>query len=256
MTDQTFAGIDSGGASAPGPPYRELEAERLDAIGGVAAGVAHHLNNVLMVALGNIQLALMQELGERAATRLRAAEHALRDATDVIGGLAAFCRTQPMPALSPLDLNAVVDDVMQLTALPLREAALACGVTVEVRVERGTVPSILGNASALRQALTNIVMNAVEAMPDGGVLSLRTWTDAGGVHCSVSDTGIGMTPEVRRRALEPFQTTKGPKTRGLGLAVAHGIVSRHRGSLVIDSLKGLGTSVRLSLPPSELPSGE
>jgi signal transduction histidine kinase len=205
-----------------------------------------------MVALGNIQLALMQELGERAATRLRAAEHALRDATDVIGSLAAFCRTQPMPAVAPMDLNRVVDDVVELTALPLRDAALACGVAVEVRVERGAVPPILGNASALRQALTNVVVNAVEAMPDGGVLSLRTWTDAGGVHCSVSDTGVGMTPEVRRRALEPFQTTKGPKTRGLGLAVAHGILTRHRGSLVIDSLKGLGSSVRLSLPPSEI----
>jgi signal transduction histidine kinase len=70
------------------------------------------------------------------------------------------------------------------------------------------------------------------------------------VHCLVTDTGIGMSPEVRRRALEPFQTTKGPKTRGLGLAVAHGIVTRHSGRLSIDSLEGHGTSVLVSLPPA------
>jgi signal transduction histidine kinase len=80
------------------------------------------------------------------------------------------------------------------------------------------------------------------------VLTLRTWGDEKRVHCAVSDTGVGMSEDVRRRALEPFSTTKGPKTRGLGLAVAHGIVTRHRGSLAIDSLEGLGTSIVVSLP--------
>ena len=112
----------------------------------------------------------------------------------------------------------------------------------------GEVAPIVGNAPALRQVLLNLVMNAVEAMPEGGTLTLRTWMDAGGVHCTVSDTGVGMPPEVRRHAFEPFRTTKGPRTRGLGLAVAHGTVSRHGGALTIDSVEGLGTSVRISFP--------
>lgn len=235
---------------SPALPMRpSVEAERLDAIGGVAAGVAHHLNNILMVALGNIQLTLMHGMGERPAARLRTAERAVRDAADVVGSLTSFCRTQPIPATASLDLNLLVDEVVELSSPRWRDEALARGVSVDVRVEHGPLSPVAGNAPALRQVLMSLVLNAIEAMSAGGTLTLRTWDD-GTVHCAVSDTGVGMSDEVRRRALEPFQTTKGPKTRGLGLAVAHGIVTRHGGSLTIDSLEGLGTSVRVSLPPA------
>jgi signal transduction histidine kinase len=233
-----------------------VEAERLDAIGGVAAGVAHHLNNILMVALGNIQLALMHGVPERPAARLSSAERAIRDAAEVVRSLTSFCRTQPLPALAPLDINDLVDEVVELSAPHWREEPQRRGVGIHVRVDRGEVVSILGSAAALRQALMNLVVNAVEAMPAGGVLTLRTWSDGSGVHCTVSDTGVGMSEDVRRRALEPFQTTKGPKIRGLGLAVAHGIVTRHGGTLSIDSVQGLGTSVLVSLPAVDgMPQG-
>ena len=225
-----------------------VEAERLDAIGGVAAGVAHHLNNILMVALGNIQLALMHGMGERPASRLHSAERAVRDAAEVVSSLTSFCRTQPISALGPVDLNEIIDDVVELSAPRWRDEPLARGVTIHLRVDRGELMPTMASAPALRQVFMNLVVNAVEAMPAGGVLTLRTGSDASGVHCAVSDTGVGMSEEVRRRALEPFQTTKGPKTRGLGLAVAHGIITRHGGTLTIDSLQGLGTSVVVSLP--------
>lgn len=230
------------------PLNRSVEAERLDAIGGVAAGVAHHLNNILMVVLGNIQLAMMDGVRDRPEARLRAAERAVRDAAEVVRSLTSFCRTQPIPAMSPLDLNMLVDDAVELTSPRWRDEAAGRGVCVHVRVERGELLPVLGNAAALRQVLMNLVLNAIEAMPDGGSLTLRTWMDGGMVHGTVSDTGVGMSAAVRRRALEPFQTTKGPKTRGLGLAVAHGIVTRHGGTLTIDSVEGLGTSVLLLLP--------
>jgi signal transduction histidine kinase len=152
--------------------------------------------------------------------------------------------------MSTLDLNLLVDDVAELTSPRWRDEALERGVRIHTRVERGEILPVVGNAAALRQVLMNLVFNAVEAMPDGGALTLRTWGDPAVVQCSVSDTGIGMSAEVRERALEPFQTTKGPKTRGLGLAVAHGIVTRHGGRLSIDSVEGLGTSVLVSLPAS------
>lgn len=230
-----------------------VEAERLDAIGGVAAGVAHHLNNILMVALGNIQLALMHGVPERPAERLHSAERAVRDAAEVLRSLTSFCRTQPMPAMGALDLNAIVDDIVELSSPRWRDEALARGARIQVRIERGEIAPVAGSAAALRQVLMNLVLNAVEAMPSGGVLTLRTWGDEAAVRCAVSDTGVGMSDEVRRRALEPFQTTKGPKTRGLGLAVAHGIVTRHGGTLTIDSLEGLGTSVVVALPPEGAP---
>jgi signal transduction histidine kinase len=238
--------LDERASALPSGP--SVEAERLDAIGGVAAGVAHHLNNILMVVLGNIQLSLMQGVDDGPAQRLEIAERAVRDAAEVLRSLTAFCRTQPMPAMCELDLNLVVAEVVELSSEHWRDNALARGVNITLHVERGELMPITGSAPALRQALLNLVVNAVEAMPKGGTLTLRTWIDDSGVHCLVTDTGVGMTAEVRRRALEPFQTTKGPRTRGLGLAVAHGIVTRHGGRLSIDSLEGLGTSVLVSLP--------
>ena len=234
----------------PPPTGASVEAERLDAIGGVAAGVAHHLNNILMVVLGNIQLSLMQGIEDGPAKRLRIAERAVRDAADVLKSLTAFCRTQPMPAMEPIDLNLLVEQVVDIGAPHLLEEASARGAEIAMRFEPGDLVPVLASRPALLQTLLNLVVNAVEAMPKGGTLTLRTWIDDSGVHCLVSDTGVGMSAEVRRRALEPFQTTKGPKTRGLGLAVAHGTVTRHGGRLSIDSLEGHGTSVLVSLPPA------
>ena len=231
------------------PAVPSVEAERLDAIGGVAAGVAHHLNNILMVVLGNIQLSLMQGAEDGpAAKRLHIAERAVRDAADVLKSLTAFCRTQPMPAMEALDLNVLIDQVVEMTASRWRDDARARGAEIALCFERADLVPVLASMPALRQALANLFVNAVEAMPKGGTLTIQTWIDDGTVHCRVSDTGIGMSAEVRRRALEPFQTTKGPKTRGLGLAVAHGTISRHGGRLSIDSLEGHGTSVLVSLP--------
>jgi signal transduction histidine kinase len=100
----------------------------------------------------------------------------------------------------------------------------------------------------------NLIFNGVEAMPDGGLLTLRTWADDAGFHVSVSDTGIGMDDETRARALEPFVTTKGSRSRGLGLSVAHRIVTRYGGRLDITTLRGVGTSVVMSLPRPGAPS--
>ena len=202
-----------------------------------------------MVALGNIQLALMHGMPERPAERLHSAERAVRDAADVVRSLTSFCRTQPIPAMGPLDLNDIVEDVVELTTPRWKDEAAARGVKITMRVERAEhLTPVVANSAALRQVFMNLVMNAVEAMPAGGVLTLRTWADGRSAHCTVSDTGIGMSDEVRRHALEPFQTTKGPRTRGLCLAVAHGIVTRHGGTLTIDSVPGCGTSVLVSFP--------
>ena len=240
----------------PRPPSDtpSLEAERLDAIGGMAAGVTHHLNNILTVALGNIQLTLKQGVEDRSQVCLRAAEGAVRDAVGVLRSLTAFCRTDAIATQAPLDLNRLVDEVLELTAPRWREEAQARDVRIQVQVERGELEPLMANAMALRQVLMNVIFNAVEAMPDGGLLTVRSWADDVGLHVSVSDTGVGMDAETCARILEPFMTTKGPRTRGLGLTVAHGIVTRHGGRLDISTLEGVGTSVVMSLPRAGFPS--
>jgi CheY-like chemotaxis protein len=100
----------------------------------------------------------------------------------------------------------------------------------------------------LREVVMNLVINAVDAMPEGGRISVRTWADDEWVHCAVADTGIGMSPEVRRRALEPFFTTKGLKSTGLGLSLNYGIIERLGGEMSIDSTEGVGTTVAFKLP--------
>src|SRR5439155_17651519 len=105
-----------------------------------------------------------------------------------------------------------------------------------------------GEPAALREMLVNLVLNAVDALPRGGRIEIRTWMTDESVYCAVSDAGIGMTPDVQRRALEPFFTTKGVQSTGLGLSVSYGIVRRHDGDLTIESVEGQGTDVTLRLP--------
>jgi anti-sigma regulatory factor (Ser/Thr protein kinase) len=100
----------------------------------------------------------------------------------------------------------------------------------------------------VREVLVNLILNAVDALPSGGTIAIKTWATADGVHCSVRDDGVGMSAEVRRRVLEPFFTTKGVKSTGLGLSVTYGIIQRHGGELAIDTEKGVGTNVTFRLP--------
>jgi CheY-like chemotaxis protein len=115
-------------------------------------------------------------------------------------------------------------------------------------VEAGVIGAAAGEPAPLREVLMNLLLNAADAITQGGRITLRTWAKDGRVYCSVTDTGVGMPEEVRRRALEPFFTTKGPKATGLGLSVAYGTVQRYGGTLTVESTEGQGTTVEVSLP--------
>jgi CheY-like chemotaxis protein/anti-sigma regulatory factor (Ser/Thr protein kinase) len=147
-----------------------------------------------------------------------------------------------------VDLNRLADDVLQVSRGRWRDEAQVAGVSINARLEAGDIPTVTGDEVALRELLLNLILNAVDAIPRAGEIVIRTWADDDAVHCSVSDNGVGMPPEVRQRALEPFFTTKGPKSRGLGLSVNYGIVRQHRGRLRVDSVEGRGTTVTVSLP--------
>jgi CheY-like chemotaxis protein len=141
-----------------------------------------------------------------------------------------------------------VRDVVEMTRARWHDAALAQGVAIDVRCELGPVPPISGHAAALREVVTNLILNAVDALPAGGHIVLATRTEGHTAVLTVSDDGVGMSEEVARRAHEPFFTTKGPKGTGLGLSVNYGVIRRHGGEQHIASARGAGTVVTVRLP--------
>ena len=225
-----------------------VRSETLRAIGEVAAGAAHHLNNLLAVIVARTQLLLRRVPLSEIRRPLEVIERAATDAADVVRRIRTFSRAHPTPTLESVDLNRLVQDVVELTRPRWRDEPQRRGLSFEVLVEAGEIPPVAGEAAALREVLVNLFLNALDAMPAGGQVRLRTWADSEFVHCDVSDTGIGMSPEVQRRALDPFFTTKGPKSTGLGLSVNYGIIQAHGGDLRIDSVQGRGTTVSFYLP--------
>ena len=223
-----------------------VKQERLRALGMMAGGIAHDFNNALTMMLGYGELLhpwLKEHGSRREITYLDHIVSAARDASHVVSRLREFYRpAEDNEIRVPVDLNDVVEKVISLTSPKWKGKSLADGVQIEVVSELSAIPPIAGNAAELREVLTNLVFNAVDAMPKGGTITLTTRTDGDGAIVAIHDTGIGMTPEERERCLEPFFTTKGEHGTGLGLAVVYGIVQRHKGTIEITSEKNVGTT--------------
>jgi CheY-like chemotaxis protein/anti-sigma regulatory factor (Ser/Thr protein kinase) len=200
------------------------------------------------VVLGRIQIAMRRFPGTDLARDLRPAEQATRDGAEVVKRLARFSRGHPEPTIVPVDLNELVEDVVELTRPRWQNELEARGVRVETVLELGSIPLVAADPPSVREVLVNLILNAIDALPAGGRVVLRTWATDAGVHCAVSDNGIGMSAEVRRRVFEPFFTTKGVKSTGLGLSVNYGIIQRHGGELTIDTEEGRGSTVTFRLP--------
>jgi CheY-like chemotaxis protein len=149
---------------------------------------------------------------------------------------------------TPVVVNDLVQQVVSFTQPQWKDQALAAGVNIEMRTELGNVPTVAGNESELREALVNLVFNAIDAIPKRGTITVRTETQGRWLVSTVTDDGLGMTDEVRARCLEPFFTTKDDEGTGLGLGSVYGIVRRHEGEVDIQSELGRGTSVAISLP--------
>jgi len=159
---------------------------------------------------------------------------------------------EPQLILLPTDLNSLVNQVIDLTRARWHDMPQQRGVVISVSAELSPeLPTASGIESEIREALTNLIFNAVDAMPEGGTLTLRTVIIDGRVCVEVGDTGIGMDAETRQRCLEPFFTTKGERGTGLGLAMVYGFVQRHGAEMQIDSVPGQGTKIRISFPIAE-----
>ena len=227
-----------------------LQQERLRALGQMASGIAHDINNALSpVALyTESMLETETNLSPGARGRLEVIQRAVEDVAQTIARMKEFYRQrEPQLTLAPVKLNDLVQQVVDLTRARWSDMAMLRGVAIEVRVEPAAdLPAVLGVESEIREALINLVLNAVDAIPDGGVLSLRTRRSGETVEVEVQDNGAGMDEETRRRCLEPFFTTKGERGTGLGLAMVYGVVQRHGAEMDIRPAPGGGTLVRLS----------
>src|SRR5215216_2022710 len=232
---------------------RIVQQERLRALGQMASGIAHDFNNALHPIVGYAELLLEQPQ----VTQASGAAHSLRtiltsatDAAAVVSRLRDFYRTREdrdePPA--PVDLNALVQQVVELTRPRWYNEALAKGVRISVKTELDYAPRILGHAPELREAIINLMLKAVDSLSHSGTIVLRTRAESDRVLVDVCDDGVGMTEDVRRQCLEPFFTTKGERGSGLGLGMVYGIVRRHQGTLEIASAPGRGTTMTLGFP--------
>lgn len=233
-----------------------VKQERLSALGTMAGGVAHDFNNTLtmMIGYGEMLLPWFEKAAPdtKEQTYLKHIVSAAQDATHVVKRLRDFYRPADAADVRvAVDLNQLCEQAIGFTAPKWKGASRAAGATIEVVHDFSEVPSVLGCAPELREVLTNLIFNAVDAMPEGGQITVRTRSLPTHVRVDVTDNGIGMTPEEKVRCLEPFFTTKGEHGTGLGLAVTYGIVQRHGGHIEIESEKGCGTTFSLLFPVVE-----
>ena len=233
-----------------------IQQERLRALGEMASGIAHDFNNALMPISGFSEVLISKpEILEQKATALQylgMINTAARDAGSIVGRLREFYRpNENSDVFGAVQLNRVVKQAVTLTQPKWKDQAQANGAEITVRVQLEDQLPVNADESALRELLTNLIFNAVDAMPSGGRLLIKSYCQSDCGVIEVIDAGTGMTEEVRQRCLEPFFSTKGEHGTGLGLAMVFGIVQRHQGSIEIDSKIGEGTRFTIRLPLHE-----
>jgi PAS domain S-box-containing protein len=234
---------------------REVEAqlhqsEKLTALGQLAGGIAHDFNNLLQAILGYAQL-MKQNLDnpELLKKSLAVMESAALDGSETVRRIQQFARLRPDEQFVPVDLNRIVHDAVAIVRPRWEEKIAQENRPLGLDLDCRDVPRINGRPAALTELMTNLILNAIDAMPGGGRLTISTRPAPGDtVVVTVRDTGVGMTEAVRKRIFEPFFSTKGEGGSGLGLAMAFSIVKRHGGDIRVDSEPGRGSTFTMTFP--------
>jgi len=230
---------------------RAARADKLRALGQLASGVAHDFNNSLAAILGRAQLMLRRVHDEELIRSLGVVVTAAEDAAATVRRIQTFARKSSDAEMERLEIGGLLRDAVEITRTRWQNEARAAGRSIDVslNVENGLLSR--GNASELREVFVNLIVNAVDAMPDGGSLKICCNRKDDRLRLRFADTGVGMEEEVRERVFEPFYTTKGLHGTGLGLAVSYGIIERHHGTISVSSKLGEGTTFHLDLPVAE-----
>jgi len=231
-----------------------IRSEKMAALGQMASGIAHDFNNALATIMAQIDLLALQEDDPQKIEGLKVIEIASKDAAEMVRRLQEFARVRTRKDIvSNVDINMVIKESINLTKPIWRDQAQGKGITIKVKKDLHDIPHILGNCSEMREVLTNLIFNAVDAMPTGGTLYLKSGVseDRKFVNVIVSDTGIGMSKGIKTKIFDPFFTTKGVSSTGMGLGVSYRITERHGGDIGVESIEGKGSTFTIKLPVSK-----
>ncbi|HZT60949.1 MAG TPA: PAS domain-containing protein [Pyrinomonadaceae bacterium] len=233
---------------------RAAQADKLRALGQLASGVAHDFNNALAAILGRAQLLRRSARDSELTRGLDIIMTAAEDAAATVRRIRSFAHQTPGDEFTRVDVSELLRDAVEITRTRWENDARARGLGYDVSLDASCALYTVGNASELREVFVNLIVNAVDAMPAGGRLSIGCERRGGRLRLVFTDTGVGMTEDVRARIFEPFFTTKGVHGTGLGLFVSYGIVERHEGHISVASALGRGTTFTIDLPCVELGS--
>jgi signal transduction histidine kinase/CheY-like chemotaxis protein len=226
--------------------------ERLRAMGELASGVAHDFNNLLTVIIGTTDLALLDTIEPALVHDLELIRKAANDGSVIVRRLQSYTRQHHSEPSTFVYLNQLAADAIALTRPHWRDTAQQRGITITINEELSARAPVCGVVAELREALTNLLINAIQAMPAGGTVTIRTLERDGAVGVAIHDTGVGIPPELVETIFDPFFTTKGLQGSGLGLALVAGILERHNGTITVESTPGQGSTFVIWLPEGDM----
>ncbi|MEK7396177.1 MAG: ATP-binding protein, partial [Candidatus Poribacteria bacterium] len=229
-----------------------IQSERLGALGRLASGIAHDFNNNLAIILGRTEFLLMN-LGkiEKIEEGLQIMQKAALDGAEIVRRIQEFTGNKKKKEFIQLDVNELVKDVIRMTEPRWKDQSQRDGIEFDILAYFDSQQNIAGSDSDLREVLTNMIFNALDAMPEGGTISIKTYDENSNVNISISDTGFGISPKVIGNIFEPFFTTKDIGHSGMGLSVVYGIVKGHNGNIDVKSIPDKGTTFIITIPVSE-----
>ena len=237
-----------------------IQSEKLKSLGELAGGVAHDFNNVLAAILGRAQLLKMQFKPPEGKQEKRKAmidliknleiiERASSDGAETVRRIQEFSRKRSDDKeFAKIDINQLIENSLEFTAVRWKDEVESKNIKINIEKEFSSLPSTLGSAAELREVFTNIINNAVDAMPQGGTIHIKTATEDNLISIEIKDTGIGIPEDIKHRIFDPFFTTKGVQSTGLGMSTSYGIINRHKGTILVDSTEGKGTVFTIKLP--------
>ena len=241
----------------------QTQRDRMENLGRMTMGMVHDFNNLLGSILSHTELIKNTYRGDVPAIilseYLRTIEQAALDGAALVQKIQQYIRREEQVRFEPLDLPSLVEDCLQLTKPYWYNEPRRKGISIETALKtRGKVPLVMGAAAELREVLVNLILNALQAMPEGGQLTFDVYfeRERGVVVVDVADTGTGMPEFVRKRVFEPLFTTKGEHGTGMGLAVSYGVIQKHDGSITVASQAGRGTQFTITIPPAAVEEKE
>jgi PAS domain S-box-containing protein len=227
---------------------RAARADKLRALGQLASGVAHDFNNSLAAILGRAQLLHRQTQDEALIRNVEIIQTAAEDAAATVRRIQTFARKSPAKEFEMLDVYSLLYDAIEITRTRWQNEARLRGLEYQVTLDAARGQHTFGSASELREVFVNLIVNAVDAMPDGGRLIISCAREGSRLRLRFADNGAGMAEDIRQKIFDPFFTTKGAQGTGLGLSVSYSIIERHDGSISVASEPGAGTIFTIDLP--------